>query len=81
VPGPGECPWSFGFGFLLLGLNGAFLLSYGAVTAVISSMSFFFSKFYLLQIQTMFTVMTEAIYLRMRLISPLLLPVIDILYQ
>jgi hypothetical protein len=42
---------------------------------------FFFPKFYLLQIQTMFTVLTEAIYLRMRLISPLLLPVIDILYQ
>jgi hypothetical protein len=24
VPGPGECPWSFSVGFLLLGLNCAF---------------------------------------------------------
>lgn len=31
-----------------------------------------FSRFYLLQIQAMFTVMTEAICFSMRLISPLL---------
>jgi hypothetical protein len=79
VPGPGGCPWSFSVGFLLLGLNGAPLLFYEVVTAFISSLSF---------LQILSPADSDRVYcddrgylFSMRLISPLLLPVIDILYQ